>query len=230
MLKELAKKGLRVLITMDEAVSNRYVKTFASTFQILIREKLPIYLIMTGLYESIRKLQNEKTLTFLYRAPMELLPPLNQNAISRSYAATFSIPPEQAAQMASLTKGYAYAYQVLGYLYWRYNVEEERSLSLDDLLSYYDSYLEEYSYEKIWSELPPTEKKVISYLVINKRLSTSELQEMVGLKAYQFSVYRDRLKKKGLVDTSEYGKLSLSLPRFSEIMYIHAKEYLEMTD
>lgn len=61
--------------------------------------------------------------------------------------------------MASLTKGYAYAYQVLGYLYWRYNVEEERSLSLDDLLSYYDSYLEEYSYEKIWSELPPTEKR-----------------------------------------------------------------------
>lgn len=54
---------------------------------------------------------------------------------------------------------------------------------------------------------------MISYLVINKRLSTSELQEMVGLKAYQFSVYRDRLKKKGLVDTSEYGKLSLSLLR-----------------
>lgn len=35
MLKELAKKGLRVLITMDEAVSNRYVKTFASTFRYL---------------------------------------------------------------------------------------------------------------------------------------------------------------------------------------------------
>ena len=228
MLEELSKKGIRVLITLDEAVSNNQVKEFASAFQIETRKKLPVYLLMTGLFENIRQLQNEKTLTFLYRAPMEILAPLNQNAISRSYAATFNLNPETAAEMARLTKGYAYAYQVLGYLYWKYNVENGDSLSPEQLLPDYDSYLEEYSYEKIWFELPPTEKRVISYLVLNSKLSTAELREKTGLKAYELSVYRDRLKKKGLIDASEYGYLSLSLPRFEEILKMRAGEYLEL--
>ena len=32
------------------------------------------------------------------------------------------------------------------------------------------------------------------------------------------SVYRDRLMRKGIVDTSKYGYLSLLLPRFAEIV------------
>lgn len=227
MLKELSKKGFRVLIALDEAVSNSHVKAFASAFQLLTREKLPIYLLMTGLFENIRQLQNEKTLTFLYRAPMEILPPLNQNAISRSYAATFQISSELSTQMAQLTKGYAYAYQVLGYLYWKYNVTEKQSMPLEQILPEYDTYLEEYSYDKIWFELPPKEKQVISHLIINGKLSTSELCEKAGLKTHEFSVYRDRLKKKGLVDTSEYGYLGLNLPRFAEILKMRAMEYLE---
>lgn len=33
-----------------------------------------------------------------------------------------------------------------------------------------------------------------------------------------FSVYRDRLKRKGVIDTSEYGKITLTLPRFEEFV------------
>ena len=227
MLEELSKKGIRVLITLDEVISNHYVKEFASAFQIEIRKKLPVFLLMTGLFENIRRLQNEKTLTFLYRAPMEILPPLNQNAISRSYAATFKVGPEIAAEMAKLTKGYAYAYQVLGYLYWKYNIENGNSLSPEQLLPDYDTYLEEYSYEKIWFELPPTEKRIISHLVLHGKLSTAGLREKTGLKTYELSVYRDRLIKKGLIDVSEYGNVALSLPRFEEILKMRAGEYLE---
>ena len=215
------------MITLDEVVSNNHVKEFAGTFQILMRKKLPVFLLMTGLYENIRQLQNEKTLTFLYRAPMEILSPLNQNAIRRSYAATFQMSSEEAAKLAALTKGYAYAYQVLGYLYWKYNVEEGRSFTPEQLLPDYDAYLEEYSYEKIWFELPATEKQIIAYLILSGKLSVSELREKTSLKTYEFSVYRDRLKKKGIVDVSEYGFLSLNLPRFEEILHMRASEYLE---
>ena len=227
MIDELARKGLRLLITLDEVVSNNHVKEFAGTFQILMRKKLPVFLLMTGLYENIRQLQNEKTLTFLYRAPMEILSPLNQNAIRRSYAATFQMSSEEAAKLAALTKGYAYAYQVLGYFYWKYNVEEGRSFTPEQLLPDYDAYLEEYSYEKIWFELPATEKQIIAYLILSGKLSVSELREKTSLKTYEFSVYRDRLKKKGIVDVSEYGFLSLNLPRFEEILHMRASEYLE---
>ena len=43
-----------------------------------------------------------------------------------------------------------------------------------------------------------------------------ELRERLEMKSELFSVYRDRLKRKGVIDTSEYGKLALALPRFAE--------------
>lgn len=134
---------------------------------------------------------------------------------------------EEAAKLAALTKGYAYAYQVLGYLYWKYNVEEGRSFTPEQLLPDYDAYLEEYSYEEIWFELPAAEKHINAYLILSGKLSVSELREKTSLKTYEFSVYRDRLKKKGIVDVSEYGFLSLNLPRFEEILHMRASEYLE---
>lgn len=38
------------------------------------------------------------------------------------------------------------------------------------------------------------------------------------MKPEQFSVYRDRLKRKGVLDTSKYGEVSFVLPRFAEFV------------
>ncbi len=73
---------------------------------------------MTGLYENIHNLQNEKTLTFLYRAPKIILEPLNYTAMIAKYKQIFSCDKEKAQEMAVLTKGYSYAFQLLGYLVW----------------------------------------------------------------------------------------------------------------
>lgn len=62
--------------------------------------------------------------------------------------------------MAKLTKGYPFAFQVLGYLCWKYK---------DNKLN----------------------------------MNSSEM-----------SVYRNRLGKRGIVDISKYGYISLKLPRF----------------
>lgn len=73
---------------------------------------------MTGLYENIYNLQNDKVLTFLYRAPKLILEPLNYTAIRKQYMDIFSLDIDAAGELASLTKGYPFAFQVLGYLYW----------------------------------------------------------------------------------------------------------------
>lgn len=41
---------------------------FIQEFQILIREELPIYVIVAGLYEDIDSLENAEGLTFFLRA------------------------------------------------------------------------------------------------------------------------------------------------------------------
>ena len=77
MLLSLKKKGKRLLISIDEVTNTRQMREFATAFQIFLRQDLPVYLLMTGLYKNISALQNEKSLTFLYRAPKINLGPLN---------------------------------------------------------------------------------------------------------------------------------------------------------
>ena len=136
MLAEINKAGKRLLVTIDEVTNSEYIRVFASAFQIFIREEYPIFLIMTGLYENIYDLQNDKALTFLYRAPKIMLEPLNYTAIRKNYMDIFEIEITQAEKMTELTKGYPFAFQVLGYLYWEYRAEkklEEINLSVNKI-------------------------------------------------------------------------------------------------
>ena len=216
-LKQLSKNGKKLLIAIDEVVNNEFVRVFAATFQVLIRQKLPVFLLATGLYDNIYNLQNEKSLTFLYRAPKIMLEPLSINSISRSYEQVLKISVTDADRMAKLTKGYAFAYQVLGFLYWDKNIKKGLSKSIDELLPEYDEYLESYVYEKIWSELSPKEREIISVLSEDEDKKVADLREELDMTSSQMSVYRDRLKKHGIVNAANYGYMSLKIPRFGEI-------------
>ena len=215
-----AKKGKKVVVAIDESVKNEYIKEFAHQFQIYIRNDLPIYLIMTGLYENIYEIQNEKTLTFLYRTPRIEMQPLKLYKIADSYAETFDISSEEAKRMAEMTKGYAFAYQVLGYFYF-----ENQSSDISRIENKYCNFLGEYVYEKIWSELSMKDREVITAMIdMDEKIKIKELREKLGADSSQFSHYRDRLKRKGVVDISDYGYISFSLPYFSEFI---KKAYIE---
>ena len=116
--------------------------------------------------------------------------------------------------MAVLTKGYPFAFQVLGYLYW----ENRETKSLEEILPDYDQYLEEYVYSKIWSELSEWDKKILTDISLTGENRVKTIREHLGMKSEQFSVYRERLKKKGVIDTREYGRISMALPRFEEFV------------
>ena len=106
---------------------------------------------MTGLYDEIYNLQNDKQLTFLYRAPKIILKPLDYQLMVDAYKKVLSIPLSLASKMANLTMGYSFAFQMLGYLYWDNNCEKE----IDKILPEYDYALREYSYDKIWLSSVP---------------------------------------------------------------------------
>ena len=89
MLEQVKQSGKRLLITVDEVTNSEYIRIFASSFQIFLRRGFPIYLLMTGLYENIYDLQNEDSLTFLYRAPKLTLEPLNYTAVRKNYMDNF---------------------------------------------------------------------------------------------------------------------------------------------
>ena len=214
LLDRIKKSDKSVLIAVDEVSNNDYVKTFTQAFQLLIRKEYPIHLLMTGLYQNIYELQNDKDLTFLYRAPKISLEPLNLAAITNSYQELLNITKEEALLLAKETKGYAYAYQVLGHL-----VFEKQNPKLDDkLYAKYDQYLEEYVYEKMYSELSSNDKKILKAFTSDDINSVDNLLLKSKMKKNVFSVYRDRLIKRGIIESPEYGKLLLKLPRFYEFL------------
>ena len=77
MLGILDKHGKKVLVAIDEVSRSKEIKTFSHSFQILNRQRLPVYMLMTGLYSNVKNLEDDKTLTFLYRAPKVDLDPLD---------------------------------------------------------------------------------------------------------------------------------------------------------
>lgn len=62
--------------------------------------------------------------------------------MTTSYRTVFGLPPKEAASMARLTKGYPFAFQILGYLKW------ENDGTIDDILPKFDEELTVYAYEK----------------------------------------------------------------------------------
>ncbi len=217
MLDVVKKSGKKLLITIDEVTNNKYIKNFVAIYQNLIRKEYPIYLIMTGLYDEIYNLQNNKQLTFLYRAPKIILKPLDYQLMADAYKNILSIPLSSASKMANLTMGYSFAFQMLGYLYWDNNCKKE----IEEILPEYDYALREYSYDKIWSELSDTDKKIICELAKQDTSKVKDIRKALDMSSQKFSVYRDRLSRKGLIDTSEYGSISMLLPRFHE--YVNYK-------
>lgn len=214
MLEQIKKQGKRVLITVGEITNNEYVKVFTSAFQIFVRQDYPVFLLMTGLYDNIYELQNDKAQTFLYRAPKVILEPLNRIAMRNHYAKVFKISQGDADRMATLTKGYPFAFQVLGYLLW----ESKAYDNLDEILFEYDRYLSEYVYEKIWSELSGLDKTILKAMADSGDTKVKDIRSHVGIKPEEFSVYRERLRRKGIINTEQYGSLTFALPRFEEFI------------
>ena len=164
------------------------------------------------LYENIYNLQNEESLTFLYRAPKFEMKPLNSKLIAKEYKNVFGIGDDKAGEMAKLVKGYPYAYQFLGYLCYKNNAGYE------DVIEEFDVYLEEYVYEKIWSEMSDKDRLVIGAIASIDERKCSNIRGKLNMEPGDFSVYRDRLLKKGLVTKPKYGYLDLTLPRFKKFI------------
>ncbi len=215
-LTEVQKKGKKVLVIIDEARKTDELIDFIQEFQILIRNELPIYFIAAGLYEDIESLENADGLTFFLRAAKYEMKPLNLIIIEDDYEKTLGISEEVAKNLASLTTGYAFAYQAFGKYMWESGSKEISKT----VLALVDEALAEKVYDKIWSELREKEKWYLTFIVNKDKMTVSELLELTKTKHNEWSLPRKRLIEKGILDGSEHGIIKVKLPRFKE--YVNA--------
>ena len=213
MLDYLTKKGVSVLISIDEVTNNEYMGVFSLSYQSFYRNRYRVSLVMTGLYENFSKLENNESLTFLFRTPKIFMNPLNLRAIAYSYIDTLNMKEIDAIEVAKITKGYAFAYQLLGYILFqkgKKHVDEE-------VLHQLDIYLEERSYSKIYSELTKKEKQILTSIA-NGTKTNQKIMKMLDMKSNSLSSYKIALTKKGLIQNVDRGVVDFALPRFKEFI------------
>lgn len=215
-LEKLKKKNKKLIITIDEVSNSSDMRLFASQFQIFLRKRYPVFLIMTGLYENIYDIQNDASLTFLLRSPKVHLEALSLMQIARQYEDIFDADAQTAMIMAKETKGYAFAFQAFGMLAWEYGIDEIKNND-SKIFQDYESLLDDFAYRKIWSELTKKEQEIV--LAINDEGSTkvAALCAAAGISNSMFSQYRRKLIAKGILASPAYGYVELTLPRFSRI-------------
>lgn len=216
MIQAAQKKGIKILIGIDEVSKSEEMVKFASEYGRWLRAGYPVYFVCTGLYENIQDLSNVKNLTFFRRATTIKTEPLNMIRMTEMYRSKLQVDLEQAREMAKMTKGYAYAFQELGVLCFKKKDTE----TLDDLIPKLKAELFAYSYEKIWEEMTEMDQFLASLLTEKKEYKREEVLKLMGEKSGSYSMYRDRLIKRGILN-SRQGYISLALPYFAE----YIKEY-----
>lgn len=210
----LKKKKKRILITIDEVDNSNDMKSFIEAYQTLLRQGYDILLLMTGLYENINKLQDNPSLNFLYRAPKIILGPLSLRLISSSYQELLNLSEEKATEYARITKGYAYAYQVLGSLLF----ESNEKIINEKILNSFDVILDEHVYGKIYLSLSNNEKNIVHAIESERPMKMSDLIEKTNIETRSMSQYRDKLLKKGVLTSPSFGYVEFALPRFAEFL------------
>ncbi|MBG9367706.1 AAA family ATPase [Streptococcus sp. NLN64] len=200
----------KVVVLIDEISSSNGIRELYSLFQLLIRKDLPISIVSTGLPEDINEVITDKILTFLLRSNIIELSPLTIDDIEEAYIKHLSLDRSVAGYAAEKTKGYAYAFQLLGQL--MYEKESTTINDIDEIIPDFRYLLGKNAYRLIKQRL--SEKDEIFLKAIKSETKIADLITETKWDKNLINTYKYRLIDKGLVFQPQRGYVDLVLPEF----------------
>lgn len=211
MFKDLSSQNIKLLIGINDVISTSNIKTFFRSYQLFTNKGYKINVLLKGEFELMHTFESNKDTSTLYKILKVNLGPLNISSIEDAYKKELDMDRIKAKQCANLTQGYPIAYQALGYF-----IYENDMVYNDKVLEQYKNFLEDEIYNKIWISLSEIEKKIILSFDSYEEVKVKDIISTSGLSNSYFSMYRDRLMKKGIIECSSYGKIRVVLPKFIE--------------
>lgn len=235
MLVEMAEllhnKGLKLLVTIDEISFTPALREFASIYQILLRRNYHIALVMAGMPNKVSELQNDDVLTFLLRSQRIYLGPLSLITIKNSYHRAFnsdehSINDKVLNQIVRATHGYAYAFQLLGYLLWQTGAKKITDEIFRSVLEYKEE-LSRNVYVKLFQELSDKDHEFLHAMAQSpsEDIKISFIQEKMGKPKNYVSMYRLRLIDDQLIEAPKYGIVRFALPFLKDFILEYSELY-----
>lgn len=190
---------------------------------------------MTGLPSRISEVQYDNTLTFLLRSNRVYLSPLDKKTIANSYEKAFTKGKREIDfmvldEMSRAVKGYAYAFQTIGYYAWRFSRE---LLQLNEevwkqTIRAAKKDLFRNAYERMYMDLSKNDRDFIEAIIKagTDRVTTKQLQDILNKPINYISVYRARLLDDQLITSPQRGVVQLALPFFAEFVEKSNLEHL----
>lgn len=228
-LERFTQKGIRVLITIDEIKATPLLRKLVSCYQIMLRDELNVALLMAGLPENVSEIQNDDVLTFLLRANRIVLNPLDAGSIKDSYAhifheAGFQINLPTLLYMTKQTKGFAYAFQLLGYWVWqaaeKQGTKEITRETIDHVHERYLSDLFRNVYHKVYHEMTIKEQDFVKAMVKIgvPKVKAQQIGQAMGKQPNYVAVYRRKLIDDQVIIPAGYGYVQFMLPYFDQFV------------
>ncbi|MBW0439890.1 AAA family ATPase [Lactobacillus gasseri] len=216
-LEKVKKQNKYVVVTIDEITNTEAVREFAQVFNELKGDNLPIFVLMTGLPDLILDIQTQSKLTFLLKSEKIHTLPLKNADIIAAYTSVFNCSLSVASRMAKMTGGYAFAFQLLGFLLFdQLNGKIPESADLDKVSIPFQLQLFDNAYQKIFIDLSEWDRKYLLAVRGNKRLQ--DVVKILGKDKVFVAQYRRRAIERKLIIPAGYGLVQYTLPYFDEYL------------
>ena len=223
MIQKANDKGYKVLVGIDDIAKTPEMVKFLSIWgAMLLDDKKKIYFVCTGLTKNIEDFTEEPNLTFFKRSEPIETGPLNKYAIALMYRKLLGVDEAESVKLAKFTCGYAYAYQVLGSLYF----EKKQQDPFESIIPAFDRILFGDSYDLIWKSLTKAEQELVIRIALSDSGKVAEIKSQMS-HPQGFDSLRQRIKNKHLINTEERGYLKIDLPRFKNYILLWHSDELE---
>lgn len=217
LMQEVAQTNKYVVICIDEVTNSKAITDFAQVYSSLKRKKYPLFVLMTGLPDLVLDIQNNDKLTFLLRSEKITMSPLEKSDMIYAYQQTFACSAPLASKLVQMTKGYAYAFQLLGYLLYEQcqgQTPTEKDVAAIKLR--YQTKLFDNAYQKIYTSLSEIDRQYLQ--AVAKKRKFSAVVELMGKDKVFVSQYRRRALERHLIVPTGYGYVAYTLPYFEDYL------------
>lgn len=214
----LNKEHKRVVLCLDNISDDQAGRRLADSIGDWSLNNFKVSVIMTSLPKDVDDLIMEKSLSFLARAYRFKMPALQQVPMLQAYQKTFAFKDiHLAAEMADLTQGYPYAFQLLGDLMYKAMASEPSpQQAFEKAKIAFKDNLFKTVYGAITQKLTKTDLKFLT--AVGQGNNISFIAEQMKISRQDANRYRLKLTKDGLITIAGQSKLRFTLPMFKEFI------------
>ncbi len=225
--KEFSKKGMGVMLLVDEVqANNEALKQLIIAYQEIVGEGGNIAIVMAGLPGAISSTLNNKVLTFLNRARKMDLSPIEESEIFAYYKEIFNrsaikISNEQIRRAATFTNGSPYLMQLVGHYIMIYS-DESGTLSTEDYESALADAKKDFVNDIGMTTLNELSGKDIEFLTAMSEddgpSSISKVAERMKVSSAYAQLYKRRLIDAGVIEQTRRGIVDFSVAYLKEYL------------